>query len=92
MVRHIAHSMQVTPAEGEWIMLVVMRYVRQRLLEDTSVSLPGIGTFAVAEGAARLGRNPHTGEPIPLPPRRTVRLRMAKTFKKALAEKPNNTY
>ena len=59
LVQHIAKALEVSPVEAERVMLVVMRYVRRQLLEDTSVILPGIGTLAVTETAARLGRNPH---------------------------------
>ena len=71
LVQHIAKALEVSPVEAERVMLVVMRYVRRQLLEDTSVILPGIGTLAVTETAARLGRNPHTGQPVPIPPRKT---------------------
>ena len=56
LVQHIAKALEVSPVEAERVMLVVMRYVRRQLLEDTSVILPGIGTLAVTETAARLGR------------------------------------
>ena len=67
LVQHIAKALEVSPVEAERVMLVVMRYVRRQLLEDTSVILPGIGTLAVTETAARLGRNPHTGKRWSLP-------------------------
>ena len=75
LVQHIAKALEVSPVEAERVMLVVMRYVRRQLLEDTSVILPGIGTLAVTETAARLGRNPHTGQPVPIPPRKTIKLK-----------------
>ena len=61
LVQHIAKALEVSPVEAERVMLVVMRYVRRQLLEDTSVSLPGIGTLAVTESAARLGGNRRMG-------------------------------
>ena len=45
LVQHIAKALEVSPVEAERVMLVVMRYVRRQLLEDTSVILPGIGTL-----------------------------------------------
>ena len=42
LVQHIAKALEVSPVEAERVMLVVMRYVRRQLLEDTSVILPGI--------------------------------------------------
>ena len=84
LVQHIAKALEVSPVEAERVMLVVMRYVRRQLLEDTSVILPGIGTLAVTETAARLGRNPHTGQPVPIPPRRTIKLKVSKDLKEAM--------
>jgi DNA-binding protein HU-beta len=34
-----------------------------------SVTLSGFGTFEPRERRARIGRNPQTGEPVPIPPR-----------------------
>ena len=82
LVQHIAKALEVSPVEAERVMLVVMRYVRRQLLEDTSVILPGIGTLAVTETAARLGRNPHTGQPVPIPPRK--KLKVSKDLKEAM--------
>lgn len=84
LVQHIAKALEVSPVEAERVMLVVMRYVRRQLLEDTSVILPGIGTLAVTETAARLGRNPHTGQPVPIPPRKTIKLKVSKDLKEAM--------
>ena len=84
LVQHIAKALEVSPVEAERVMLVVMRYVRRQLLEETSVILPGIGTLAVTETAARLGRNPHTGQPVPIPPRKTIKLKVSKDLKEAM--------
>ena len=76
LVQHIAKALEVSPVEAERVMLVVMRYVRRQLL--------GIGTLAVTETAARLGRNPHTGQPVPIPPRKTIKLKVSKDLKEAM--------
>ena len=39
LVQHIAKALEVSPVEAERVMLVVMRYVRRQLLEDTSKDL-----------------------------------------------------
>lgn len=58
MVRHIAKTLDVTPAEAESLLLVVMRYIRKRFVADRSVILSRIGTLAETEGsgAIRYGR------------------------------------
>ena len=40
----------------------------------TTVRLSGLMTVQTAERAARVGRNPRTGEPLQIPARRAVRI------------------
>jgi len=46
--------------------------------EGERVTLAGFGSFQVVERAPRVGRNPKTGEPIPIPPRKGVKFRPGK--------------
>ncbi len=52
--------------------------------KEKRFSMPGFGTFVVKRRAARVGRNPQTGAPIPIAPTKTVGFRPAPEFKKAL--------
>jgi nucleoid DNA-binding protein len=47
--------------------------------------VPGLGNFAVLVTAPRAGRNPRTGESVPIGPGRRVTFRAAKSFKDSLA-------
>ena len=49
-----------------------------------SFTLPGIGKLVLVNRAARLGRNPKTGETIKIPARRVVKFRVAKAAKAAI--------
>ena len=41
----------------------------------------GVGTFSMRDMAARTGRNPQTGQPLPLPAHKKAGYRMSKTWK-----------
>lgn len=84
LVQHIAKALEVSPVEAERVMLVVMRYVRRQLLEDTSVILPGIGTLAVTEPRPSGAPIPTRGSPVPIPPRKTIKLKVLKDLKEAM--------
>ena len=43
--------------------------------------IPGIGKAVKAKRKARTGRNPATGEPIKIPAKTVVKLRLSKSFK-----------
>ena len=47
-------------------------------------TLPGIGKLVLRNRAARLGRNPKTGETIQIPAKRVVKFRVAKAAKDAI--------
>ena len=50
-------------------------------------TLPGIGKLVLRDRAARLGRNPKTGEQIQIPAKRVVKFRVAKAAKDAILGK-----
>jgi len=49
-----------------------------------SFTLPGIGKRVLVKRKARMGRNPATGEPLKLPAKTVVKMRVAKAAKEAI--------
>ncbi len=49
--------------------------------------IPDLGKLVLRNRAARMGRNPQTGEPIKIPAKRVVRFRVAKVLKDAVLGK-----
>jgi DNA-binding protein HU-beta len=47
-------------------------------------TLPGIGKLVLVKRKARMGRNPATGEPINIPAKTVVKMRIAKACKEAI--------
>ncbi|GAA1169293.1 hypothetical protein GCM10009584_07780 [Ornithinimicrobium humiphilum] len=66
----------------ETIVDVVLREVAA----GESVTITGFGTFEPVERAPRTGRNPHTGEPVPIPATRTPRFRPSSYFKAVVSD------
>ena len=52
-------------------------------------TIPGIGKLVMVERAARMGRNPATGEQIQIPAKTVVKFRVAKAAKDAILAKKN---
>lgn len=50
-----------------------------------SLPLPGLGKLAIQHRAARMGRNPRTGEPVAIAAKRTLKYTPLKTLKDELA-------
>ena len=49
-----------------------------------SFTIPGLGKLVLVNRAARMGRNPATGEAISIPAKRVVKFRVAKQAKDAI--------
>ena len=47
-------------------------------------TVPGIGKLVLKDRAARMGRNPKTGEPIQIKAKRVVKFRISKVAKDAI--------
>jgi len=56
----------------------MMNAMRVALRSGEKVVLAGVGSFHVKMRKAKVGRNPRTGETVPIPPRRAVRFKMSK--------------
>lgn len=54
------------------------------LKNGAKIRVPGFGIFTVAKRAARMGRNPATGEPIKIKASKKVRFRPAKELKESV--------
>lgn len=46
--------------------------IRERLEQGEDIKLPGFGNFLVKEKIQRIGRNPKTGEAVPISARKVV--------------------
>ena len=51
---------------------------------DSGFTIPGIGKLVLVDRAARMGRNPATGEQIHIPAKRVVKFRIAKVCKDSI--------
>ena len=59
----------------------VVEAIVMHLERGERVQVPGFGSFAVSERAARTGRNPKTGEAIAIAASKTVRFKPGKELK-----------
>ncbi|MFH1023211.1 MAG: HU family DNA-binding protein [Planctomycetota bacterium] len=74
--------------EAEAAVEAVFAEIIETLKKGEEASVVGFGVFAPSRRKAKMGRNPHTGEPVPVPARVVATFRAGKHVKKALASVP----
>lgn len=88
--QHLAEAVyaQVGLSRNESADLVdrVLEEVSARLVRGEVVKLSSFGTFAVRSKGGRIGRNPKTGEEVPISPRRVLVFRASHVLKSMINE------
>jgi integration host factor subunit alpha len=71
--------------ESSNLVEAVLQYVSDALASGQTVKISSFGTFSVREKAARVGRNPKTGDEVPIHPRRVLTFRPSHLMKDRVA-------
>ncbi len=64
----------------------VLREVSDSLARGESVKISSFGSFSVRQKGARVGRNPKTGEEVPILPRKVLVFRASNVLKSRINE------
>lgn len=71
--------------ESAELVEAVLQHMSDALVDGEQVKISSFGTFSVREKAARVGRNPKTGEEVPIQPRRVLTFRPSHLMKDRVA-------
>jgi DNA-binding protein HU-beta len=82
LVECVASDLGGSRQNAEKAVKAVLESVLNGLDRDGAVTIAGFGTFERKERAARVGRNPRTGEAIDIPATSTVGFRPAAALKR----------
>jgi nucleoid DNA-binding protein len=78
LVAHVAGELRTSKLQAAYLVDTVLGGIKKGLSQDESVTLTGFGTFELKDRKERIGRNPHTGEPIRIAAGRRVGFRVGK--------------
>lgn len=84
LVGAVAAKAGMTKKASEKALNAMIESIQEALKSGERVALVGFGTFAVANRAARQGRNPRSGKSIKIPARKVPVFRPGKELKDAI--------
>ena len=75
-------------AEAEAIVRAMLETIVDALAQGRRVELRGFGAFSTRARGGRVGRNPRTGEPVTVPPKRVPYFKAGKDMRARLNLSP----
>lgn len=84
LANSLAEQHQLTKRQGVQMLEDLVGLITQHLKNGERVKITGLGILQVRDMAARIGRNPATGEPIQIKARKKVAFRATKELKLAI--------
>lgn len=71
--------------ESAQLVETVLQEISDALVRGETVKISSFGTFSVRSKSARIGRNPKTGDEVPIHPRRVMTFRPSHLMKDRVA-------
>ena len=81
LIAAVAEKAELSRKDAEKALKAFTDVVAEELVKGEKIQLVGFGTFEVSERAAREGRNPKTGEKMPISASRTPKFKAGKALK-----------
>ena len=85
LVRFVAEKLEWTTKQSADTFDLLASTALQETKKNGEFTIPGLGKLVKAQRAARIGRNPQTGESIKIKAKTAVKFRVAKAAKDAIA-------
>lgn len=84
LIEKIADSADISKASAERALNSAIANIIKAVTKGDRVQLIGFGTYGSGKRAARMGRNPKTGEALKIAAAKTVKFTAGKAFKDAV--------
>ena len=81
LIAVVAEKAELSKKDAEKAIKAFTDAVSEELVKGGKIQLVGFGTFEVAERAAREGRNPKTGDTMPIAASKTPNFKACKALK-----------
>jgi DNA-binding protein HU-beta len=87
LVRSAMERLELSRKDALALIDGVFEDIQAAVISGDPVKIPGFGQFKVRDRAARIARNPATGEPVKVPAKRVFKFLPAKALKEAVMAK-----
>jgi integration host factor subunit beta len=72
LINKIAREMDIPKQEAEEGVNLFFQSIKEAILRGEEIEIRGFGSFRFRKRTSRAGRNPRTGEPVRVPPKKVL--------------------
>jgi DNA-binding protein HU-beta len=87
LIRSALERVELKRADAVALVDGIFEDITESCIAGEPVKIPGFGQFKVRDRAARIARNPATGQPVKVPAKRVFKFLPAKALKEAVMSK-----
>lgn len=87
LVIQVAEKLGMTQHEVSTVIQTLFDTVTDTLVEGNRIEIRNFGVFEVKKRDARIGRNPRTGDEVPIPQKNVAFFKPGKTLKQVVQDK-----
>src|SRR5581483_8020990 len=87
LVRSVVERFEMSRRDAVALVDGLFEDIQDAVIAGEPVKIPGFGQFKVRDRAARIARNPATGQPVKVPAKRVFKFLPAKALKEAVMSK-----
>lgn len=84
LIERLAAKAGINVLQAEEIVNLIYRKMRDAMMNGGRIEIRGFGSFVVKEYQPYQGRNPKTGEKIPVPPKKLPFFKVGKELKERI--------
>lgn len=81
LVKAVRETVDLPQGKAAEVVDAIFESMRQALLRGERIELRGFGVFLVKDRKRGVGRNPRTGQEVPIPPGKSVRFKPGKALR-----------
>jgi integration host factor subunit alpha len=84
LVEAVYREVGLSRSESANLLETVLTHVSDALIREETVKISSFGSFSVRHKGQRIGRNPKTGEDVPILPRKVLVFRPSQILKRRI--------
>lgn len=84
LINKLAQELNIPKQDAEEGVNIFFEAIREAILNGEEIEIRGFGTFRFRERRPRAGRNPRTGEPVSVPPKKVLYFKPSKILKEQI--------